>query len=547
MLRPLNILNVAPVPQRRGPTAATDRGSALLAVVGIMAVMAVVATTVIGVTLSSLRVSGAIRANVQAQAAAEAGIDYTAASLARAVCPAITPPANAPVFTVAVSHTTSAAGSYISGCPTGSFATVRVVSTGRADTAVAAGLTRATRTVEAVYRAVPTATSSTAAAASMYSYSNVGFFGSSQIQILNGVKPVVQVLHGHAKCVGSGVVQADVVVAEGTLDLAGSCQIFGSAWAKLPATLAESSIVHGSLTAPALTSSGSSIVGGDAWLTQNLDMIDSSQVLGSATAAAITLDGSSIVGKDAWSSGQTSLQSTAQIIGNLTAQSLVGNTTRVGGEKTIVPAGPGVGPAPSNTPAVPGWVDVDYTASDWTGFAIVTAPSACNFLALQPILNLHAATPVVIDARGCSNGIRTIGAEILTLRNDTAIIAAQFDLQGSAQFQSSGPAKLWLITPDDVANGVPDCPTGGASRVAGSFISGANIATLLYSPCEARLEGSAIWHGQIYSGESSLAGSSIFRYAPVLVPGANLAGTVLTGIGTRLGDRVSIRDLTDNG
>ncbi|MDJ0375997.1 hypothetical protein [Cryobacterium sp. PH31-L1] len=536
MLRPLS-----------GRAAATERGSALLAVVGIMAVMAVVATTVIGVTLGSLRVSGTIRATVQAQAAAEAGIDYTAASLGRSVCPAVAPPAGSPVFSVAVSYTTSDSGAFISGCPTGSFAQVRIISTGRAETAAAAGLSRATRTVAAIYRAVPAATTPAASAAALYSYASAGFFGSSQIQTLNGSKPVVQVLTGNANCVGSGVVQADVVVAAGTLGLAESCQIFGSAWSKQKVTLSESSILHGNVTAPTLQSSFSSIVGGDAWLTQNLSLEDSSQVLGSVTAAAIALGGSSIVGKNAWSSGQTSLQQTAQIKGNLTAQSLVGNTDRVFGQTTIVPTGPGVGPAPGNTPTVPGWVDVDYAPGDWAGFATVTAPQACNFLTLQPIVNSHASTPTVIDARGCLGGVVTSGAEILTLKNDLAIIATSFQLLGSAQFSSVDSARLWLITPDDVADGVPSCPASGASKVAGSFISGSTIAALIYSPCQVRIEGSAIWHGQLYSGTSSLAGSSIFRFAPVTLPGASLAGTPATGTGTRLGDRVSIRDVTDNG
>ncbi|MDJ0337803.1 hypothetical protein [Cryobacterium sp. PH31-O1] len=532
---------------KRPASAARERGSALLAVIGIMAVMAVVATTVIGVTLGSLRVSGTIRATVQAQAAAEAGIDYTVASIGHAVCPALTPPVGSPVFSVAVSYTTSAAGAFISGCPTGSFNEVRIISTGRAETAAGAGLSRATRTVAAIYRAVPAAATSEASAAAIYSYSTVGFFGSSQIQALNGSKPVVQVVNGNASCVGSGVMQADVVVSAGVLRLAESCQIFGSAWAKQKVTLSESSILHGSVTAPTLESSFSSIVGGDAWLTQNLSLVDSSQVLGSVTAATIDLRGSTIVGKNAWSSGQTSLQQTAQIKGNLTAQSVVGNTDRVFGQKTIVPAGPGVGPAPSDTPTVPGWVDVDYVPSDWTGFATVTAPGACNFLTLQPIVNSHASSPTVIDARGCPGGIATVGAEILTLKNDLAIIAKSFHLGGSAQFSSVNPAKLWLITPDDVADGVPSCPMAAGSRVAGSFISGSTIAALIYSPCEVKIEGSAIWHGQLYSGRSSLAGSSIFRFAPATVPGVSLAGTPATGVGTRLGDRVSIRDVTDNG
>ena len=58
-----------------------DRGSALMAVIGIMAVTVVVGMTVTTATLQSLTVTSVTRASVQALAAAEAGVDDTALRL----------------------------------------------------------------------------------------------------------------------------------------------------------------------------------------------------------------------------------------------------------------------------------------------------------------------------------------------------------------------------------------------------------------------------------------------------------------------------------
>jgi hypothetical protein len=67
---------------------ASERGSAILAVLGVMGVTMVIAVTTTTASLHAVGITTSTRASVEAEAAAEAGIDYTASMLATSVCQA---------------------------------------------------------------------------------------------------------------------------------------------------------------------------------------------------------------------------------------------------------------------------------------------------------------------------------------------------------------------------------------------------------------------------------------------------------------------------
>ncbi|MFC5928094.1 hypothetical protein D6T64_10325 [Cryobacterium melibiosiphilum] len=480
--------------------AADDRGAALIAVIGVMAVIAIITITVAATTLSALGVTSATRAGVQAQAAAEAGIATAAASLARQSCPALTSPGSAPRFAIALAYQQGGdAADWIPGCPPAGSTRVRVLSTGTADTpGIPDNASGNTRTVEAIYGSTAV---EPARPAAITAHSGVAFTDSSQLQVGDANRPVVQAGAGNVSCAGSNVLAGDLSIPVGTLALEQSCQLFGTAQVGGAARIAGSVIVHGDLTAQSLTTSQSSIVRGNAVIVRAATLTDSSQVQGNLNAESLVTTGSA----------------------------------QVGGTITLGPAAP----APAATG--PRWVDFSYTKPDWAGYVKKSASGLCTFLTLQPLVS-DISGPVLIDARGCIGGIRTITAEILTLSNDLVIVANSFQLGGSAQFQATGAARLWLITPDEADDGAPTCAGGpAASVVSGSFIAGTGVTAMLYTPCSLIMRNSAIWHGQFYGATVAVRMSSILRYQALPFPGGS-GSSAPTGVFS-LGNRESLRDV----
>ena len=132
--------------------ATSDRGSALMAVVGVMAVLVIITLTVTSSSLQALNVTTSIRGGVQAQAAAEAGIDVALAGLQQnpAVCPTdgifTSPTGTLPVYRAEVWVYSPGR---TQGCPTGAETKVQIVSTGHAGFE-SAGI-KSTKVVENTY------------------------------------------------------------------------------------------------------------------------------------------------------------------------------------------------------------------------------------------------------------------------------------------------------------------------------------------------------------------------------------------------------------
>src|SRR6185312_8984526 len=91
------------------------------------------------------------------------------------------------------------------------------------------------------------------------------------------------------------------------------------------------------------------------------------------------------------------------------------------GGTTLVPAGPGPGPAALPTPiapTVPDWVNFAYNKSDWTGFSEYVLGTTCDFNAFQTAVNSFAGGKGVIDARACTSPIVISTYQQLVLSND---------------------------------------------------------------------------------------------------------------------------------
>jgi hypothetical protein len=174
----------------------TERGSSLIAVIGIMAIFAIISITIIGTTMSTLSATTSTRAAVQAQAAAEAGIDTILAALAAKVCLDKTSfEGTNPSFLAAVTYLDSA------GDPVECSAAdeLQIISTGlAADPGIAAGSSQSRETVVAVYALTNDSTGETQASPALYSWSDVHVDkGNLTSAFSTKSLPTVQVGSGH--------------------------------------------------------------------------------------------------------------------------------------------------------------------------------------------------------------------------------------------------------------------------------------------------------------------------------------------------------------
>ena len=525
-----------------------DRGSALLAVIGVMAVLVIITMTVATTTVSSLGFTSATRAGVQAQASAEAGIDFALAALTTGTCPASVSPAGAPKFSLAVAYSAVNAGdSWSAGCaaPAGA-KRVKIVSTGTAAAAGVAGQSSGNlRTVEAIY-ALPVAGAPAGAGAAVYAYNSSGFGGSGELLSVNGSLPTVQIKVGDVNCTGGSSILGDLIAAQGKLRVEGSCKVQGSAWSSGDMVLTGGADIGGNATSSTLTFEGGK-VGGSAWSAGAMKLQWGSTIGGSATALTLDLAGGNVKGA-AWAAGNAHVTAGGVTLdGSLTARSLTGNSVTITGGSTIVPAGPGAGPAAPATPVVPNWVDFTYKPADWPAFSVQTLSGTCDFTAIETAVAAFGGGQGVLDARACTNGFST-GWQTLTISNNVLILAKKFDL-GNGGITASTDRKIWLVTEDVTADTLPSCLAGGAVTLDGGFTLGTSVSAMIYTPCRVTIGSSIKWRGQVYAGRVTISGAAKLWYVPVGLPGVDLAaGTPSIGGSapgaSKLGDRLSIRDLS---
>lgn len=531
---------------RMARPARDESGSALVAVIGVFAVMAVVGLTLAAGTINAVSFTSGTRAAVQAQASAEAGIDVAAAGLMRGQCP-VSPPAAAE-FALIVSYSLQLSGeSWSLGCPPSTAQRVKVVSTGSASVGgVAGNASGNTRRVEAVY-AVPISASGIAKTGpAIYAHSASGFTGSGRLLATAGSAPSVQVKTGDVACSGASIIPYNLVVAGGAVTISGSCSVTGDVWSTGAATLSGNVAVGGNVTAGGLSLTGSSRVLGSAWSSGQTTLDSATWITGNLSGSSLKMTGARIRG-NAWLSGAAVTTTESKIDGLLTAKSITGGGTTSGG-RNIIAAGPGPGPAPAPMPVVPGWVDFDYQKTDWVGFVEKPVTGNCDFTVLQAAATALASAPGIIDARGCTNAITVSDYQKLALGNDLVIVAKSFKLAGSSGFTASVPRKLWLITEDTVKDSLPTCAPGSEFIVGGAFTLSPEITTMVYSPCAVKITSGVSWRGQIYGGAATVDGNAEMRYISVGLPRVDLTtGVDQDNAGaasvSKIAERLLVRDV----
>jgi hypothetical protein len=554
-----------------------ERGAVMAAVIGLMMVGMLVTTLILSSVVTGLGSTTSTRAGVQSQAAAAAGVDVALAALTTGTsCSATYTSTTAPAYSASLSYTTastiSSSTAWIAGCPTASAQFVKITSVGTAlSKGVAGNSTGNTKSIEAIYNRPVADPPISPSGPAIYAYSSQSYGGSGILVSRDGSNDAnVMVKTGDVSCSGGAASQGDLVVNNGNLTISGSCGVLGNAWAsgtgKGVVSLSGNVSVGGNVVGNSL-SVNSSTVGGSTW-TSGTTALGKAIIGGNVTVTAgdITSTNSNTIGKDTWSSGSTTVTNSDWVKGNATAQTLkitggnigssasnsawargaatgtsaitahltaqsVSGVTSPQGGITVVPAGPGPGPAAlpaPSAPTVPNWVNFAYNKSDWSGFSeyVLGSTSTCDLSALQTAVNSFAGSKGVIDARACSGGISMSGQISLVLGNDLAIIStAGFNISGSG-FTTGGSAqyRLWLITPDTVVESptAPSCPSGSSVSISGGAIFSSNISTIIYTPCTVSIAAGIYFYGQVFSGSASISGSAHFFYSPVGLPGYDM-------------------------
>lgn len=511
-----------------------DEGVALAAVVGLMAVMLMISTAVLAATLNATAFSTSTRADVQSQAAADAGVDAAFASIKAGAYVCAVSSTTSPVYSALIAYKNSSGSALtcattVSGTP----ATAVVTSTGSASAALRATDGNSATVVANVTLTTSTSTAaSTASGPAVYGYAQApgGFGNSGTVRPYNGSIPDVVIKTGDLSCTGAAAAYvSNLVVAAGKLDVGGSCSIGGNAYAAGALALSGSVAVGGTATGSSVKLDGSSSVGGNVDTAGALVMTGSSRVGATATntvnAGSANITSTGGVAGSMWIKGNTILSQT-RVGKNLTTKSLSNTGSTIGGTTTTTdPSTPGASPYASPTvPAAPAWIDYAYTPSSWPGYTLYTMPAGpCGWPQLNAALNAIGTNNGIIDGRACTGSVDPGLAQQVTIKANLAIIANSFTLAGSSSFAATNAANLWLITPDTSSDGIPTCRSNSSFTLGGSFWFSSTISTFFYTPCTVTLGSSNTLYGQVWAGAASITGAGTLYFVPVGLPGYNLS------------------------
>ena len=234
---------------------------------------------------------------------------------------------------------------------------------------------------------------------------------------------------------------------------------------------------------------------------------------------SLTTTGNCNIPGNAWSSGPMAITGSASVGGSAwSLSSITAAPGRIAGSIWAYAVTP---PAPV-APVVPPWIDFPYDPTVWGGFSTIVLSGSCAWPAL-------GSAPTIIDARGC--GSFSLPTGTLSLSDDLVVFANAFSVAHTSVTSASASAhKLWLITPDAIANATPDCP-GGASNTFGlgpNFTSTATAPVLIYTPCAINLGNNVSFYGQAFVGVVAFGGGPTVSYVPVGLPGVSLYSAVLS-------------------
>jgi len=223
-----------------------ERGSALMAVLGVMAVTAIVGMTLTAASINALSVTSSTRASVQSLAAAEAGIDVALTALRTTDgCTTVgeegalvfTPVDGVPIKKILIKPDNKI------GCPDINSSSVQITSTGLAGNSSIAGATSGDEaTVQEVYSYDQIVVQVPMAGVAVYAYKVDGVLKKFVLSSGdNSVATSVMIKTGDVECTNNASIGGDLVLGDGSAKL-DMCDVAGSVHVSKDAVVNKSKI-----------------------------------------------------------------------------------------------------------------------------------------------------------------------------------------------------------------------------------------------------------------------------------------------------------------
>jgi cytoskeletal protein CcmA (bactofilin family) len=576
----------------------TERGSALLIVVGVMALGLLISALIASSLTATFTYSSTAKAGIQAQTAAESGVASALAGLNTVgSCDAVGgvyQDTTNPRYRATTWRSVDGA-TWVRACPDLTTTQVRIISTGFAQgSGVGSATSENQRIVEATYSYGAGSSGGSTPGNAMYVYS-AGNLDTYHINSLGVLASDVAVTTGNFSCTGPTVIQGTVLVGQGSANLTNDCTIYNSVLATGAVTLTSNSQIRGDATstgAGVTLSNVTDTIGGNVYANGAVStngnisgsvsavgavtLVQGSSVGGSIAAGAqVSISGS--VGGSVTTPGNMSFVSTGSVVGSVRIGGTLtyGKLTNSAAAAALISQGKVSGtisygqtgiatPSPKSAPILPGWIDLSYSFATWqaNGFATQliwpsnigcrlgdassTSPSGALYPWYQQLKGL--TSPTVIDARSCSS---VSGSMSVNFKTDVAFIGTNFGFDSLTLASGDSQAhKVWFIVPDaqpSVAG--PQCTKhGGNFTVSTTSSVSTQIDAFVYAPCSIAINNGTTWTGQLYSGDMvGGGGTRVLNYVPIGIPGTTIGGSPLPPTPGQVGSLIFERNRSDNG
>lgn len=453
----------------------SDRGSALIAVLGLLIIGVILTTLIATSVVSAFGFSSSTRAGVQSHAAADAGIAAARAGLYVSGNCAAQPTPGTYASTGSLTYTATiqfdAGSGWQAGCPSATASRVRIVSVGKPQAAGISGNTSGnTRTVEAIYNWLvpgikPSGTS-------------IDLYGGGQVEANSGFdlseSAGLVIQNGNLLCsknnsVFNGNVTIGGASPNGNLTFSGKCTVNGNVQVQNTASLGTGTIV-GNLTAGAV----------------------SPNPPGSAVSGTYT---------------QSSVPPPVAPWVDVTYKPSDWVDPTYGAFQVLT--------APTNTPCS----FVNGNLGGPTGKPVIINMLGCVG---GPTANNNTTVSLTSDVAIFANQFNFSGTNSLSFTSS-----------------SSAVHRLWFITPDNTPDNAPSCnKTPGISDpahqddfVAKNTLTASDVISttdavqaMLYTPCALVSKNNLTWNGQLYAGTySTVINNPVYTYAQVGIAGYDLS------------------------
>ena len=541
-----------------------ERGSTLLAVIGLALVTSVIGVTVVTATINGLGVTTSTRAGVQARAAAEAGVDRALVAI-QSGCVTTFQTTTAPRFKYSLQHSISSTSpTWVTGCPTNASTLIKITSTGyAANTTVTGASPSDSRIVEAIYANVPIFVPAPVVEPAVYANTMEGDFKNFVLNSSSSsIAADVQIKNGNVICSNGATIDGSVLLANGYVKL-DRCNVNGAIHVSKYVDISGlGTVVKKDIIALGEGAAGSDVVklsSGIGEVRGNINSAGNLQI-DDLVQGSVSLSGTT--------GNSVKVGSSGQVQGNVVSSGsvVVSGSGKIDGTTSTNFSGLAQLPAPR----VPDWTDIPYpNSSAWAGYTPLTWPvatSSCNIgtsNAFWDSLATKTATTgnIVVDARGCGadglvfqNNIRNI-----QLSANVTFIAWKFNVDKLVATTNSLETRyLWFMVPDNIsapgADGkpTPNCPAVvdpnnpvGTILLTNEANIAPTIAAMAYTPCKI-ISDRNFWRGQLYGGTMEFLQQAQLTYVPVGVPGVNFDASlppILVLSSSKLGGRVSFREL----